>query len=975
MSNSNPTNLVEGVRRLRDAGLSIIPIKTDGSKAPALPTWKPFERRQATEAELRKWFGNDQRLGIAIIGGAVSGNLEMLDHDAPELIAEWRELVEEAAPGLLDRLPQVETPAGGLHIFYRCETIANNQKLAAREIEVAPNVKGAIKRDGKCFKVETLIETRGEGGYVITAGSPAACHPSGKAYKLIHGDLKAIPTITAQERDILLSCARSFNQYIKPAQHVAPERQAKAKGLQPGTDFNQRGDVRALLNQHGWRHLRNDGLGELWARPGVEHISARLFADGALWPFSTNASPFEHERVYSAFAVFAYLEHGGDFSAAAKALGAQGYGETRPHTDAPTNTPTDEATASADVRSDKPQMLSVTIVEGLLTLELTRAERGKARLTARKAEELLHRDVLSLDKAEDRAKFIKQLRLENEAEADEAHRTLLTLAEQFETLPVPDEEDAAPLEERKVIFAALPDGRLIEQLAGSRFAVFDPDNGQWSYCSKVEAAGIVYRPLDDDYVLKGGLHLPERVTEYGDDAALDAAIVACILRYSDVSPREMQFAAKYVRLSYLADKLHEVPYLRATGERGSGKSRFICTVGMLCLRPVLVTSPSAASLFRTMDAYQPTLIIDECNFTQDSEDSTALMQVLNSGFQRLTSVSRMERGADAQMTLRMFSAFGPKLIGSLKLSDSPAFESRCVAVKLKKTERKDIPFRITARMLADFAALREQLYLWRLRNWSRDFEQAFDQAEAELKEYSIEPRFVQIAIPLYGLLDDAALKASFAQSLEARTSDAGDERKATLDGQLAGIIHELLFAPVEGDDQAVTWRRTDSFLEPEEGKPLEDATIERITAQLNEGLPERQKHDAKWVGNQVRKLGFKRQEITSRKSQNYKKSAVVLDRQAFREVFKSFNLPLPGNFLPGTSGQCDNLNTDNGLDCPEVNKNERLEKITSGQSNTLPNKELRSCPEVPGSNFRKVSQTPSEGLPGSPDSSRKVGRL
>lgn len=324
-------SLLDGARRLRDAGLSVIPIKTDGSKAVALSSWKPYQKQLPTEGELRRWFGRGQSLGIAIIGGAVSGSLEMLDFDAPELIAEWCELVEEAAPGLLERLPQVETPTGGLHIFYRCKMIAGNQKLAAREIEVAPGTKGSIKRDDKHWKVETLIETRGSGGYVITAGSPVACHPSCKPYKLVHGDLKAISIITPAERDILLSCARSFNQHVKPSQQVAPERQARAAGLKPGADFNQRGDVRALLERHGWRFLRKGAAGELWQRPGGEHTSATLFADGKLYVFSTNAEPFEHERSYSPFAIFATLEHCGDFQAAAKALAADGYGQpTKP---------------------------------------------------------------------------------------------------------------------------------------------------------------------------------------------------------------------------------------------------------------------------------------------------------------------------------------------------------------------------------------------------------------------------------------------------------------------------------------------------------------------------------------------------------------------------------------------------------------------------------------------------------------------
>ena len=319
-------DLLSGVLRLRSAGLATIPIKTDGSKAPSLSSWKQFEKRLPTEAELQKWFGNGKRSGLALIGGKVSGNLEILDFDAPELIAEWRELVEEAAPGLLEQLPQVETPSGGGHVLYRCAEIAGNTKLAQREVEVPEGTRGARPREGRWFKVETTIETRGEGGYVITAGSPAACHPSNKPYKLINGDLKAIPEIAQRERALLLACARSFNRFVK-ASKPAHSDQSPSSGVRPGDDFNQRGAVRPLLEEYGWKYLRQGPCGELWQRPGGEHTSATLFEDESLYVFSSNAYPFEHERRYDRFSIYTILQHGGDWRAAAKALAAEGYGK------------------------------------------------------------------------------------------------------------------------------------------------------------------------------------------------------------------------------------------------------------------------------------------------------------------------------------------------------------------------------------------------------------------------------------------------------------------------------------------------------------------------------------------------------------------------------------------------------------------------------------------------------------------------
>lgn len=302
--------LFKGVLRLRDAGLSVIPIKADGSKAAALPSWKPYQERLPNDDELRAWFGNGARPGVALVGGKVSGGLEIIDFDAPELIEEWRELVEDAVPDLLGQLPQVVTPGDGLHVLYRCAEVSGNSKLAQRA-------------DG-----HTLIETRGEGGYVVTAGSPAACHSSGKLYRLVNGDLKAIPEITAGEREILLDCARSFNERVKPEPEPMKTCASTPSGLRPGDDYNERADSRADLERHGWRFVRPGARGELWRRRGKDRgVSATRFSDGSLYVFSSNAAPFDSERAYSPFSIRAWLDYGGDFAATAKALAAEGYGE------------------------------------------------------------------------------------------------------------------------------------------------------------------------------------------------------------------------------------------------------------------------------------------------------------------------------------------------------------------------------------------------------------------------------------------------------------------------------------------------------------------------------------------------------------------------------------------------------------------------------------------------------------------------
>ena len=70
---------------------------------------------------------------------------------------------------------------------------------------------------------------------------------------------------------------------------------------------------------------RADG-NQHWTRPGKRSGTSATLKDRTFYVFSSNAHPFEPNRGYSPFAVFALLEHGGDYEAAARELGEAGYG-------------------------------------------------------------------------------------------------------------------------------------------------------------------------------------------------------------------------------------------------------------------------------------------------------------------------------------------------------------------------------------------------------------------------------------------------------------------------------------------------------------------------------------------------------------------------------------------------------------------------------------------------------------------------
>ena len=307
----NETGVLEAALEYIAAGLSVIPIRGDGTKRPALDTWKPYQTRIPNEEEVRDWFDDRDDLGLAILA---SGGLEVLDFDEPDLFQPWAALVQEAAPGVLAKLPSVHTPSGGRHVYYRCENFAGSMKLARDE-------------NGK-----TLIETRGDGAYVLAPPSPPQCHTANKPYELAEGpSLIHVPLITPRQRDALLDAARSFNR--KPERVESEPRRPAAGGMRPGDDFNSRATWEEVLSPAGWEIARQQGAVTYWRRPGGDapgHSATTGYCDDLLYCFTTNGEPFKAGIAYTKFTAYALLNHGGDYKAAANTLAGKGFGPPRP---------------------------------------------------------------------------------------------------------------------------------------------------------------------------------------------------------------------------------------------------------------------------------------------------------------------------------------------------------------------------------------------------------------------------------------------------------------------------------------------------------------------------------------------------------------------------------------------------------------------------------------------------------------------
>lgn len=323
------TNLLSTALDCRGFNLSSIPATEDGEKRPGLSKWKTYQTRLPTVDELKAWFASE-RTGIGLVTGAVSGNLEFLDFDSHEAFVEFRELAKAAELGdVVERLYLEQTPRGA-HLAWRCDTIAGNQKLAfVYERDKHGNI---LTDEYKNPKMKTLIETRGEGGFIIIAPSGGRVHPTGKPYTLISGSLATIPVITQEERQELFSLARTLGEVKKEQQADRSEpHEPGSNGDRPGDLFNARATWEEVLAPHGWRRVYERGGVSYWRRPGKDRgISASINFQGSglLYVWSTSTL-FESERGYSKFSAYTLLTHAGDFKKAAESLISAGYKNTR----------------------------------------------------------------------------------------------------------------------------------------------------------------------------------------------------------------------------------------------------------------------------------------------------------------------------------------------------------------------------------------------------------------------------------------------------------------------------------------------------------------------------------------------------------------------------------------------------------------------------------------------------------------------
>jgi len=186
---------------------------------------------------------------------------------------------------------------------------------------------------------------------------------------------------------------------------------------------------------------------------------------------------------------------------------------------------------------------------------------------------------------------------------------------------------------------------------------------------------------DDDNKQGGAIEFPEPELwpEPLNGALLLDDIATAIRDHVVMSDVARDTAALWVLHTYLPDRSLVSPRLTiASPEKRCGKTTMLDVLARLALKSLPTANVTAAAIFRVVEAYRPTLLIDEADtFLRDNDE---LRGIVNSGHRRGGSVLRTVGDDHEVRAFSTYSACAIALIGRLP----ETLHDRSVIVLLKR---------------------------------------------------------------------------------------------------------------------------------------------------------------------------------------------------------------------------------------------------------------------------------------------------
>jgi hypothetical protein len=222
-------------KALKKVGISVAPLRTDGSKLPKIK-WAVYQTRIMADFEIEKHFKDCG--GVAAITGNIS-NLYVLDFDLKyqhESQNFWKDFMSKVPKELRKKLFVNRTKNNGMHVWMRTTFEDKSRKLTRRAStipelltrfdELILTGKNEMEASEQILKspFEVVIETRSRGSYAVFY------HPE---YTRLYGT--KLQMLTLEEVNLLNEIAYSLDFCYQPPKVYV----AKGKEFSTVKQFNE----------------------------------------------------------------------------------------------------------------------------------------------------------------------------------------------------------------------------------------------------------------------------------------------------------------------------------------------------------------------------------------------------------------------------------------------------------------------------------------------------------------------------------------------------------------------------------------------------------------------------------------------------------------------------------------------------------------------------------------------------------------
>jgi len=336
----------------------------------------------------------------------------------------------------------------------------------------------------------------------------------------------------------------------------------------------------------------------------------------------------------------------------------------------------------------------------------------------------------------------------------------------------------------------------------ARLAWRDAD-GKVGIGEQVEIEGVTYVPRDvNGFVRDGGVIFASDLGQLKSTRELVAIIETFINQHYLLENKYLgKIISYYVLMTWVYDAFNALPYLRAMGEAGSGKSELMRRIGYLCYRTMMASGANtAASFFRATEMYRGTVFIDEADLHDGGDMSNDLVKFLNLGAMKGNPIWRLEEAIDmdGKKTFEpaTFSTFCPKLIAMRKDFKDDAVGSRSLTIKLMPREPVELKARgirlyIDDEFRAKAEKIRNLLLRWRFAHWEVEIP-----VTEELMDLDISSRLNQVTMPLKALAkDDEELQGEIVRFLRAYNMEIVLSRSMTIAARVVEAIWKIYTYP------------------------------------------------------------------------------------------------------------------------------------------------------------------------------------